>query len=169
MASKNGRALLRAAPADTDDPYVIAARRRLARWEDLDAARLGAGERPYLVSEEEHRRIREAFAESGVTFLQADASAVTTEHEFLVLLGEVHAFPEYYGENWAAFLDCYADVFEADDAPLVLTVRGLDRLRDTDFRAFLRCVHELESATESVPLLRPVIPRKVVNLYVGAW
>lgn len=57
MASNGAKGkweLLRSTPSDTDDPYVIAARRRLARWEDLGVARLDIGERPYLISQEDY-------------------------------------------------------------------------------------------------------------------
>ncbi|CCK29321.1 hypothetical protein BN159_4942 [Streptomyces davaonensis JCM 4913] len=161
--------LLRSSPADTDDPYVIAARRRLARWEDLGSAKLDIGERPYLISNDEYLRIQNEFRDSGVAFLEVDAGNVVTEDDFLIMLGKVYKFPEYYGENWDAFLDCFADVVEADDAPLVLAIHGLPNFCASDFRAFLRSLYELESITESISLFRSVIPRKVVNLYPGNW
>ncbi|MEU0391894.1 barstar family protein [Streptomyces sp. NPDC006208] len=170
MASSGAKGkweLLRSAPSGTDDPYVIAARRRVARWEDLDVASIG--ERPYLISRDEYLRIRDEFNDVGVTFLEVDASDVTTEDDLLVLLGKAYKFPEYYGENWDAFLDCYADVVEADESPLVLAIHGLSNFCESDFRAFLRSLYELESITETIPLLRSVIPRKVVNLYPGDW
>lgn len=81
----------------------------------------------------------------------------------------MYEFPEYYGESWDAFLDCYADVVEADESPLVLTIFGLSNFYESDFRAFLRSLYELESITDSISLFRSVIPRKVINLYLGDW
>ncbi|WP_329405951.1 barstar family protein [Streptomyces sp. NBC_00704] len=162
-------ALLRSAPADTDDPYVVAARRRLARWEDLGAASLNIGQRPFLIKEEEYRRIRGEFGGAGVDLLEVDATNVVTEHKFLVLLGKIYKFPEYYGENWDAFLDCYADVVEADETPLILAIFGLSNFCESNFREFLRSLYELESITESISLFRSVIPRRVINVYPGNW
>ncbi|GAA1370485.1 barstar family protein [Streptomyces beijiangensis] len=161
--------LLRSTPADTSDPYVISARRRLARWEEVSAARLGIGERPFLIQREEYLRIRSEFEGPDVTLLEIDASNVTTEEDFLILLGKVYGFPEYYGENWDAFLDCYADVVEADDSPVVMALCGLSNFCESNFRTFIRSVYELESITESISLFRSVIPRKVINLYPGDW
>ncbi|WP_371615856.1 barstar family protein [Streptomyces sp. NBC_00454] len=161
--------MLRSAPADTQDPYVISARERLARWEDLPMSKFDVGDRPYLISEAECRKVLDGLAGAGVSILEADASGVLSEDDFLVLLGRVYGFPEYYGENWDAFLDCFADVVEADSAPIVLVISGLSSFFESDFRSFLRCLHELESVTESIPLFRSVIPRKVVNLYPGHW
>ncbi|MFD6468134.1 barstar family protein [Streptomyces goshikiensis] len=154
------------APADSADPYVVAARARLEAWENtLTPEELGSP--PFFVAPGAADGIAAKLAGAGFDVKRVDVSRAVSEDGLLEVLGEVLEFPDYYGVNWDAYLDCYADFVVSDSPPVALVLDGLDALKVAGFTEFFSCLHELELVREMVGVLRPIIARRVVNVYVG--
>lgn len=156
-------------PRDSTDPWVVAARRRSRRWEDGTDVLAALGDKPYLVDEPTARDVVGRFVAAGFVRLDVDVPAGGGERDVLRALAGTYDFPDYFGESWPAYTDCYSDFVVADEGPVVTVVRGLDDMQRRDLRQFMRCVMELETTAEFISVLRPVVPRRVVVLYVGEW
>lgn len=160
--------LLRNAPQDTDDPYIIAARRRRQRSNDLSPLVGTLGERPWFIDTEKAPRILDEFRAQGCEIKELDVRDMD-EEALLARLGALYDFPDYYGVNWDAYSDCYLQFVEAGEAPVVLAASGFDTWKESDFRLFFRTVYELESVTRLYGNAHRVIARRVLNLYIGDW
>ncbi|MFI6979025.1 barstar family protein [Embleya sp. NPDC050154] len=148
---------------------VVGARRRLAGWVDGADVLAALGERPYLVDESTAQTAVERFVAAGFVRLDVDVPKGGSELDVLQALARTYDFPDWFGENWPAYTDCYSDFVVASEEPVVTVMRGLDGMHRRDLRQFMRCVMELETTAEFISVLKPVVPRRVVNLYVGAW
>jgi hypothetical protein len=159
---------VREAPQDTDDPYVIAARRRIEYSERLDPALASLGPRPWFVDTADAPRVLDELRALRGEVKELDATNMD-EEALLTELGALLGFDEGYGENWGAFNDRYLAFVEAGDAPVILAIRGFDVWNRNDFRRFFQTVYELESVTELYADSHRVVARRVVNLYIGDW
>jgi len=167
--TEDKRLRIRNAPQDTDDPWVIAARRRRDRAEEIRMLVVNLdGSRPFTDTADAPR-ILDEFRAHRCEVKELDVRGMD-EQALLVELGVLFDFPERYEPNWVSYGDCYAEFLEAGDAPVILAARGFDAWREENFRLFIRTVYELEAVTEGFRR-KPgsVIPRKVVNLYIGDW
>jgi hypothetical protein len=156
------------APQDTDDPYVIAARRRMEYSDRLTPTLTSLGERPFFVDTAEAPRVLDEFRAQQCEIKELDARDMD-EETLLTELGVLFGFDEGYGENWGAFNDRYLAFVEAGDAPVVVAIRGFDVWNRNDFRRFFQTVYELESVREVYANAHRVVARAVVNLYIGDW
>ncbi|MEU0939794.1 barstar family protein [Embleya sp. NPDC005971] len=157
------------APKDSTDPWVVGARRRLRRWDDGTDVLAALEDRPYLVDESTAQTMVGRFIAAGFIRLEVDVPEGGSELDLLQALARTYDFPDYFGENWPAYTDCYSDFVVAGEEPVVTVVRGLDGMHRRDLRQFMRCVMELETTAEFISVFKPVVPRRVVNLYVGEW
>jgi hypothetical protein len=160
--------LLRKAPKDSDDPYVIAARRRLERGEEVIPLVVDLDESLPFLDAADASRVLDEFRALRCEVKELDVRAMD-EQALLVELGVLFDFPEGYEPNWASYNGCYSKFLEAGETPVVLAARGFDGWREHDFRLFMRTVYELQAVAEGFRRGSTVIPRKVVNLYIGDW
>jgi hypothetical protein len=167
--TEDKRLRLRNAPKDTDDPWVISARRRRDRSDEIRRLVVDLDESRPFTDTTDAPRILDEFRARQCEVKELDVRDMD-EQTLLVELGVLYDFPEGYEPNWVSYSDCYLEFLEAGDAPVILAARGFDAWRENDFRLFMRTVYELEAVTEGFRR-NPgsVIPRRVVNLYIGDW
>lgn len=160
--------LLRKAPKDTDDPYVIAARRRLDRGDEVIPLLVELDESLPFLDAADAPRVLDEFRELRCEVEELDVRDMD-EQTLLVELGALFDFPEGYEPNWVSYSGYYSEFLETGETPVVLAVRGFDAWRENDFRLFMRTVYELQAVAEGFRRGSSVIPRKVVNVYIGDW
>lgn len=159
---------VRDAPQDTDDPYVIAARRRMANADRIAPALTSLGERPRFVDTADASRVLDEFRAQQCEIKEVDARDMD-EEALLTELGVLLGFDEGYGESWGAYNDRFRGFVEAGDAPVVVAIRGFDVWHRNDFRRFFKTVYDLESIQEIYARAHNVVARAVVYLYIGDW
>ncbi|MBS2531167.1 hypothetical protein KGQ20_00105 [Catenulispora sp. NF23] len=160
---------IRKAPKDTDDPWVIAARRRLDRGSEIIPLLVDLDESVPFIDSVDAPGALDGFRALRCEVKELDVRGMD-ERTLLRELGVLYGFPEDYEPNWSSYNDCYVDFLEAGDTPVVMAIRGFGAWRENDFRLFIRTVYELEAATEGFRRdAGAVIPRRVVNLYIGDW
>lgn len=160
--------LVHQAPKDSDDPTIIAARRRMERGLEISPLVAELGRQPWFVDNADAPGVIEGFRAAGCDIKELDVRGMD-EDGLVAQLGVVYEFPDYYGQNWTAYSDCYSMMVASGENPIILAVRGLDAWKDSDFPMFFRAVHELEWVTRLWDLSRRIIARRVVNLYIGDW
>lgn len=79
------------------------------------------------------------FTSNGYQVVTVDAGELTVADDLLAELGKAFAFPDYYGENLAAFNDCLSDVEVPDAGGLVLVMHRFDHVAQLD-RSFAQIV-----------------------------
>lgn len=162
------RRLVRQAPEDSDDPIIIAARRRMERASEISPLVAELGRQPWFVDDADAPGVIEGFRAAGCDIKELDVRGMD-EGGLVAQLGVVYEFPDYYGQNWTAYSDCYMGMVASGESPIILAVRGLDAWKDSDFLMFFRAVHELEWVTRLWAVSWRIVARRVVNLYIGDW
>lgn len=159
---------VREASQDTDDAYVIAARRRMAHADRIAPILTSLGERPRFIDTADAPGVLDEFRAQQCEIKEVDARDMD-EEALLTELGVLLGFDEGYGENWGAYNDRFQAFVEAGDAPVVVAIRGFDVWNRNDFRRFFQTVYELESVQELYAGAHNVVARAVVYLYIGDW
>lgn len=107
---------------------------------------------PYFLTPADAQRLDRDLTTAGFDVRQLDGRSVTDEGSLVWALGETLSFPEYYGGNWDAFIDCAGDLAEAGGAPVAIVWSESDRLAQADLHAFVRGVHLILSTAENLAL-----------------
>lgn len=68
--------------------------------------------------------------------------------ELLRLLGQALVFPDYYGENFDALLDCLTDPDWRPAPGYILCITGLDQLKKTDASSYATLLEVFRAAAE---------------------
>lgn len=84
---------------------------------------------PYHLPHDRQAAIARQAEAAGLRLLSADLSASQTIADALAELGRVCDFPDWYGANFDALLDCLTDPDGSVATGLVLLISGLDALR----------------------------------------
>ena len=110
-----------------------------------------ATKEPYFVDSKAYERLVMDLDSSGfdVRILEG---AITSERELLSTLGKTLRFPDYYGGNWDAFIDCVGDLAEEATVPVALIWPSAHALAMTSLHAFVRSVHLLLSEARDLGL-----------------
>ncbi|MBS2531168.1 hypothetical protein KGQ20_00110 [Catenulispora sp. NF23] len=156
------------APQDSDDPYVIGARRRMEYSGRLAPALTPLGKRPWFVDSADAPGVLAELRALDCEIKELDARGMD-EEALLTEVGVLYGFAEGYGESWGAYNDCYPGFAEAGDVPVVLAISGFDEWNRNEFRRFFQTVYNLESTTELFAGSHQIVARTVVNLYIGDW
>ncbi len=107
------------------------------------------GRPPYFVPCQDEEDLVRGLEEAGFDVRLLDGTELVDEVSLLTAIGETFGFPDYYGGNWDAYLDCIGDIAESAGSPLALVWSNSDRLLAADPRIFTRAVHILlDSASD---------------------
>jgi hypothetical protein len=89
--------------------------------------------------------------------LVVDASIVGKQ-SLLTAYAEALEFPDYFGENWDAFIDCLSDLTWTTAEEIVIFHRQLPGLEANDLSIYLSCLHDVleRRAARGAPRLRIV-------------
>lgn len=122
---------------------------------------------PYFLASADARRLDRDLTAAGFDVRHLDGRSVTDERSLVRALGTTLSFPDYYGGNWDAFIDCAGDLAESSGHPVAIIWSEADRLAQGDLHAFMRGVHLLLSAAESLALSETRFQLEVFLL--GDW
>lgn len=78
----------------------------------------------------------------------ADLRHARRKTEVLRLLGQALAFPDYYGENFDALLDCLTDPDWRPAPGYILCIAGLDQLNKADASSYATLLAVFRAAAE---------------------
>jgi RNAse (barnase) inhibitor barstar len=81
---------------------------------------------------------------AGWQFAYVDGWTAQTKPEFLEAIGSTLDFPEHFGRNWDALVDCLREVAPSPDLGVVLLWDGWATLADGDVAAFTTALSVLE-------------------------
>jgi RNAse (barnase) inhibitor barstar len=77
-------------------------------------------------------------------------SEIRSRDELFDVIAEKLSFPDYFGRNWDALVDCLSDLFWVDQDRVILAHAGLPLLDRANLRKYLQCLHHvLERRTNS--------------------
>ncbi len=107
---------------------------------------------PYFVPSVDQARLVADLTAAGFDVRELDGRAVRDERSLVQALGPALSFPDYYGGNWDAFVDCVGDLAETADASIALVWTAANQLARSDLHAFTRAIHLILSTAESLAL-----------------
>lgn len=110
------------------------------------------GKVPFFVAGEDRSRLVDGLSAAGFVVREVDGAGLHDERSLVRALGPAMLFPEYYGGNWDAFIDCAGDLAEASEAPVALVWTSADELAQSDLHAFTRAIHLLLSTAQNLAL-----------------
>lgn len=167
-ASENWRQSRLSRGKDNVDPYYVEAWKRIDGWDAIRGTLDDLEAKPYFVDTASAPALLGDLRSRGFAVKDFDARGLDDE-ALLRGLGALFDFPDQWNVGWEGFTDWYSKFVEASPDVVVLAAHGFDAMMAADFRRFYRVVSRLEYIRECIGLVRPVIPRCVVNLYVGDW
>ena len=80
--------------------------------------------------------------------IDLDGSAISNKAEFLQACAKAMQFPEYFGNNWDAFEDCFTDLLDASANPLIVLYAQPETFIETDPEQWKLAINILQSAVE---------------------
>ncbi len=80
--------------------------------------------------------VQDSVEHAGWQFGYVDGWLAQTKSEFLKAIGLALSFPDHYGQNWDALVDCLREVAQQPDAGLVLLWDGWSTLAAEDLASF---------------------------------
>ena len=140
----------------------------MTSWIDVRASVpwLSAGV-PMLVSTSAESLLRDQLANAGFEVAILDGNAITNEAEFFASVAHALKFPTYFGHNWDAFHDSFAEIRRTHDRPLALLWRDATTLLANNWPTLFRATHEILSAASASPEGDAVCQVELVLLGAG--
>jgi RNAse (barnase) inhibitor barstar len=106
---------------------------------------------PYFLGSDDYERLVADLNSAGFD-VRILKGTITGERELLEALGEALSFPDYYGGNWAAFIDCAGDIAEEAKIPVALIWPRAHELAKKSLHVFVRSAHFLLSEARDLGL-----------------
>lgn len=89
---------------------------------------------------------------AGWRFAYVDGWLAQGKQEFLGVIGQTLGFPDYYGHNWDALVDCLREVGHGPEAGVVLLWDGWSTLAADDPDAFATALSVLTERSQRADL-----------------
>lgn len=83
----------------------------------------------------------QALSAHGFALYQLDDSRIADGQTFFNEVAKTLAFPEYFGYNWDALIDCLGDLEDRPTRRAAIVWRHADRAMRHDLQVFLEAVH----------------------------
>lgn len=74
--------------------------------------------------------------------------SVSSKQELFEALARSLSFPEYFGANWDALIDCLSDLSWIDANEVTVVHEGLPALPEGELRTYLECLQDVRERTE---------------------
>lgn len=82
---------------------------------------------------------------------------VSSRQDLFDVVSRDLAFPDYFGENWDAFVDCMSDLSWIEETEVVVAHDGLPLLPSTELRIYLECLQDVLDRVESRGASKPTL------------
>lgn len=79
--------------------------------------------------------------------------SIQSKGQLLKVCAEGLGFPDYFGENWDAFIDCLSDLGWSRAAEAIIDHGGVPRLPARELRLYLECL--IDAADRRAPARAP--------------
>jgi len=100
-----------------------------------------------MTTRTEHFEFREQLAHAAAVI---DAG-LDSKAKLLSHLARALSFPDYFGENWDALVDCLSDLEWIDAPEVVVAHRALPALPPRELRVYLECLADSLARRERAP------------------
>jgi RNAse (barnase) inhibitor barstar len=104
----------------------------------------------YLIDQHSEKELYNALSSSGFKIFKIEGSSIISEENFFIEVSKVLKFPDYFGNNWDAFHDCFGDFVSVENGPIALIWRDATSTLDKSLKIFLKVAYELLSAAVEV-------------------
>lgn len=98
-------------------------------------------------------------------------SDIGSKDELMRFFASALRFPDYFGHNWDALLDCLSDLSWIEAALVLLIHDALPRMPPADLRTYIEVLNDAVERTQStLPGLKiyfPALTRKDIAALVG--
>lgn len=98
-------------------------------------------------------------------FVVVVPNRLTSKQELFDMLASALSFPDYFGENWDALIDCLSDLSWLHASEVTLVHEGLPGLPDRELRIYLECLQDVleRKARGDMPLLSMMFPQSAAS------
>ncbi len=80
--------------------------------------------------------------DAGDADLRLDDTLSMREEVFQIYAKKLN-FPDYFGRNWDAFIDCLSDLSWIDQDAVIVVHDALPSLKDSELRSYLECLQDV--------------------------
>jgi RNAse (barnase) inhibitor barstar len=88
--------------------------------------------------------LRAALTTAGFEIVTAAGSAITSESTLFEEMARAFRFPDHFGHNWAALVDCLRDLRDRENTRIALLWLDADASLDADLQTFLDAARVLD-------------------------
>jgi RNAse (barnase) inhibitor barstar len=106
------------------------------------------GHRVHVVPATDEAKVRAALTGAGFEIVTVAGTAITNVSTFFEEMARAFRFPDYFGHNWAALMDCLRDLRDRENTRIALLWVNADASLDTDLQTFLdacQVLHDVAS------------------------
>jgi RNAse (barnase) inhibitor barstar len=103
------------------------------------------GHRVHVVPAADEAKVRAALTEAGFEIVTVAGTAITNVSTLFEEMARAFRFPDYFGHNWAALMDCLRDLRDRENTRIALLWLDADASLDADLQTFLEAREVLDA------------------------
>lgn len=103
------------------------------------------GEHVHVVPAEDEAKVRAALTEAGFEIVTVAGTAITNVSTLFAEMARAFRFPDYFGHNWAALMDCLRDLRDRENTRIALLWVDAAASLDADLQTFLDASEMLDA------------------------
>jgi RNAse (barnase) inhibitor barstar len=108
------------------------------------------GHRVHVVPAADEAKVRAALTEAGFEIVTVAGAAITNVGALFEEMARAFRFPDYFGHNWAALMDCLRDLRQRENTRIALLWVNADTSLDTDLQTFLDACQVLDDVASEL-------------------
>ncbi len=99
----------------------------------------------HLIDQNAEKKLCGTLSSLGFKTFTIEGNAINSEESFFLEVSKVLNFPDYFGENWDAFHDCFGDFLISEKGPIALIWKEATSTLNSSLKTFLKVTYELLS------------------------
>jgi len=108
------------------------------------------GHRLHVVPAAEEAKVRAALTAAGFEIVTVAGTAITNVSTLFAEMARAFPFPDYFGHNWAALMDCLRDLRDRENTRIALLWVDADASLDADLQTLLDACDLLENVASEL-------------------